>query len=1020
MKEFFQTLPWRLSRIEFYKKKAFAVVLTVIFSVLLVLTIGIRIFVRDTDSTMFSRGTDSFDFSDVDSSELVEMFGEMPDGMSNDSGSDDGDSDSDSGTDMSGIPDGDFPGEMGEMPSGDTDGMPSGDFSGDTDGMPSGGMGDFSDGSDSSSDTSEDSDAAAGDGTAVASGATGIMGFVQGWRSHWLIFLILFAVADILCIVRLAILAHRKKEELLEEQKQAREQMLAGEVVHAVRPVKKHKTNPAVIWAIPMVGVLLLVAIVNAMTARSVVSASQTEATVYSGTAETVSMDTILPGSGTLEEEDAVEIELLSDVEISKWYVSDGDTVEEGDQLALVDSVSVMSAIASLQEQLDALDEELADCEDEEISETITAAADGRVMAIYAEEDTAVTDTMYEYGALMLISLDGYLCMSVESDADLSAGDAVVITLSDNTTTDGKVSSVLGGTITILVPDEEASPGETASAATEDGEELGEGTLSIHSALSVTGYAGTVSEIEVSVGDEVESGDTLLTLTDTEYTGTYEQLLAERSELEEAMQELFVLYQDPYLYAVCDGVVSGIDDSSAAVTVEENVISTSTSSGTTALDGANISETDNSSYTNLIGVVTSIADGTATVSYLPDTYTISDYTDLSDIDMDTSAMTETGTLQTSSSYLMFTYTGSSFAIGTAADLAEGDTIILAYDTAGDLVWIVKVDVTEESAGSSTDSSGSSSGTDSSSGSGSSSGSDSSSGTGSSGSAGNSYGSSSSGSDSGASAGGSSSGSTDSSANSILGSISDYGSTDSSSDNTTGSGGASTDSSTADLSTLTGDTTGASDSSSADGSAAEDAAGGYSVSRTTAVSITPQDTMSITITVDELDILSLKVGQTAQVTLDAFPGQSFEGEVTSIDLSGTNSGGSTKFTAVVTIDRETDMLAGMNASAGIVLDTTEDVLCIPEAALVEEDGAVCVYTSYDEETDTLGDPVEVTTGISDGENVEILSGLSEGDTYYYSYLDVVNYSTSSTSSGSGSFSMESLFSSGGGGGGMSMP
>ena len=96
-----------------------------------------------------------------------------------------------------------------------------------------------------------------------------------------------------------------------------------------------------------------------------------------------------------------------------------------------------------------------------------------------------------------------------------------------------------------------------------------------------------------------------------------------------------------------------------------------------------------------------------------------------------------------------------------------------------------------------------------------------------------------------------------------------------------------------------------------------------------------------------------------------------------------------------------MLAGMNASVKITLETTEDVLYVPAEAIVEDDTGTYVYTSYDEKTDTLGDPVEVETGVSDGTNVEIVSGLSLGDTYYYSVLDVVNYSTSSAQSSSGS-------------------
>ncbi|MCD7928170.1 MAG: HlyD family efflux transporter periplasmic adaptor subunit, partial [Oscillospiraceae bacterium] len=198
----------------------------------------------------------------------------------------------------------------------------------------------------------------------------------------------------------------------------------------------------------------------------------------------------------------------------------------------------------------------------------------------------------------------------------------------------------------------------------------------------------------------------------------------------------------------------------------------------------------------------------------------------------------------------------------------------------------------------------------------------------------------------------------------------------------------------------------SDTGSEDASAQTTQSSSYTVSEQTLLSITPQDTMDITITVDELDILLLEVGQSAQVTLDAIAGQSFEGTVTSIDLTGTSSEGNTKYTAVVTIDRGEDMLSGMNASVLITLETQENVLTVPAEALYEDGSATYVYTTYNEQTDTLGGLVEVTTGLSDGLMVEVTSGLSEGDTYYYSYLDTVNYSVQSVLS-SGSFSFSSM-------------
>jgi hypothetical protein len=56
----------------------------------------------------------------------------------------------------------------------------------------------------------------------------------------------------------------------------------------------------------------------------------------------------------------------------------------------------------------------------------------------------------------------------------------------------------------------------------------------------------------------------------------------------------------------------------------------------------------------------------------------------------------------------------------------------------------------------------------------------------------------------------------------------------------------------------------------------------------------------------------------------------------------------------------------------------------------------VYTALDKHGDP-SNPVEVKTGLSDGENVEILSGLEEGQTFYYSYYDTVELDNSAEAS-----------------------
>ncbi len=166
---------------------------------------------------------------------------------------------------------------------------------------------------------------------------------------------------------------------------------------------------------------------------------------------------------------------------------------------------------------------------------------------------------------------------------------------------------------------------------------------------------------------------------------------------------------------------------------------------------------------------------------------------------------------------------------------------------------------------------------------------------------------------------------------------------------------------------------------------------YGLDMASIAAVTPQNTMTVEITVDEQDINALTVGMTAQVKIDALGGEKYTAALTQIGNTGENSGGSSKYTVELTMARAENMLSGMTATATIVLSTAENVLTIPADALVEQGNQTVVYTGYDEETETLLDPVTVTVGCSDGEQAELLDGLAEGQTYYYAYYDTLEIS-----------------------------
>ena len=175
---------------------------------------------------------------------------------------------------------------------------------------------------------------------------------------------------------------------------------------------------------------------------------------------------------------------------------------------------------------------------------------------------------------------------------------------------------------------------------------------------------------------------------------------------------------------------------------------------------------------------------------------------------------------------------------------------------------------------------------------------------------------------------------------------------------------------------------------------------YGLNMTQVAQVTSQTTMTLDITIDEQDMRYLSLGMTAQVKIDALGGEKHTATITQLGNSGTNNGGSSKYTVQLTMDRAGDMLSGMTATATILIDSKQEVLTIPADALVEMGNKTVVYTGYDEKKEELLNPVTVKVGASDGETVEILEGLTAGQTYYYAYYDTLEISNTPDFGGMG--------------------
>lgn len=656
---------------------------------------------------------------------------------------------------------------------------------------------------------------------------------------------------------------------------------------------KKKQTKRYITW----ICLVLVVALLSVMPllANQKAEAEGPQASILNTTLQQRTIDTQIIGGGQLASEGTEKITIPEAVKLTKYLVGNGDTVKKGDAIARVDKVSVMLAMAEVQETLDYLAGKIASASTEKDSTKLTAQAAGTVKVIYGKTGDSVRDVMLEHGALAVLSLDDKMAVKITRGTDLTYGATVTVTLANGKEVEGLVESNIEGVLIVTIEDKNYEIGQSVSVDTEEGKRLGSGKLYVHSPWNAAAYYGTIEKVNIKIGDKLSAGKQMFQLEVGDHSANFQILANERQEYEELMQELFEMYSTGVLAAPCDGFVTGVDkDGTFLLAAEggEQSWYVQTLSHTTAEPGWEVTLLSSDwPFWPDFGESNDPTEETQP----PESTEPSDPTEPSEPVQTviyyevTEVGTDSATLKKLNSSETTTYAGITYADGTS--IAKGDIVIL--DENG---MILKY---SSSAGSQMPGTGDLSGM----------------------------------------MGG------------MMGGFGGFG----------GGGG---------------------------GTAA--AFEPYSLETITVASVTSQEEMTLEIAVDEQDIAKLFIGQEATVTVEALTGQTFPGVITSISNTGTNEGGSSKFTAKVTLSMSGDMLPGMNASAYLPLQS-QSVTAIPVAALVENGAETLVYTGYNEKKELLTNPVTVTTGISDGEYVEILSGLSDTDTVYYAYYDTPEYS-----------------------------
>ena len=636
-------------------------------------------------------------------------------------------------------------------------------------------------------------------------------------------------------------------------------------------------------------------------------------------------------GTGTLTLDGDTSIKIPSGITIEDTKVTSGQEVKAGDILATVNMRSVYSAIETIESRISALDSQIASVQSNTNTTNVSAGVKGTVTKIYAS-----------------VGDDAYSCISKNG------------ALMEITTSDGNIIKVISS-------------------------------------------GGTIKSIPVSEGSSVTADTTVLTVLAGSLDASYKGYIAEREDLVEQLDELLKIESSGAITAPQDGIIADVNISSSSSS-SSGTSSSSTGTGTTTSLSGSTTNTYSASYTGNLSSSAVLTSCTKTV-LLSETVTDDDTSQdtssdasandtklsFSIVSSESSTKENLGILSPAKDQKVMneifasdnSYTGTiswtpqmdSFAANTIyqanVKLTAGDGYCFAADSILSLengiisglqisdngktlsFTISYPSYSDDSDNNDKDKDNSDNNTD---------------------------------DDKTQNNSSDNNKNTDKTTN-----------TNSSEDFVSGGTDSSTysigniSSGNVDLSSYTSSDTAASADTAVSAASSDNSSSASTSSMVTAFTLSTQGNLSVSVSVDELDINSMSIGQEATVTLDAIENQSFTGTVSSIaNTSSSSSGGVAKYTVKLTLPKDDSMKIGMNASVNIVASESTDVLIIPVSALQERGDESYVYTKIDEDGNLSGE-VTVTTGLSDGTNVEIKDGLEEGTTIYYQKSDSSNSS-----------------------------
>lgn len=287
----------------------------------------------------------------------------------------------------------------------------------------------------------------------------------------------------------------------------------------------------------------------------------------------TGNLEKTVTGTGTLSISETQDVTVRFPVQVTNVRVLSGEQVTAGTQLMDVDTNALNNAIAALETDLETAESSLAQLVRSHADDkTLTINAAGRVKAIYGSVGDLAQDVMDKSGALMLLSMDEKMKVTIDA-GELAVGKTVTV-MDGLAKYTGTVESVADGKAVITFSDVKTLEGANVQVVSSS-VILGSGTAQISMPyLYTTTAQGRISKVHQGINAKIGRGASLFYLTQMPVSADYDTAVRQRDDILQKLKEAKAVLQTGTIVSPIDGIVSSTVSASVSETAANTALAT--------------------------------------------------------------------------------------------------------------------------------------------------------------------------------------------------------------------------------------------------------------------------------------------------------------------------------------------------------------------------------------------------------------------------------------------------------------